>query len=231
MDKLITPLILGIFSSIVATTIIEYYSDLSKGTLFIIATIILIIFYLSYYLIHFLRKSTKLEKEIKTISSQIEENEKRLQGDPTEIKFGKGRIMREEANILVVDDNFEVLDKISKILDGCKIVRAFSIGNYLIANQFDIIIADIVNAGVLGSNKDSNSNSDNILRDIKANYPYKYIIAMSSDPSIAARIQGVDAFFSKTLDNSFDKDELIRKINTALEKLNDSESRISKAKK
>lgn len=173
---------------------------------------------------------SRISTPIKTISSQIEENEKRLQGDPTEIKFGKGRIMREEANILVVDDNFEVLDKISKILDGCKIVRAFSIGNYLIANQFDIIIADIVNAGVLGSNKDSNSNSDTILRDIKANYPYKYIIAMSSDPSIAGRIQ-VDDFFSKTLDHSFDKDELIKKIDKALEKLNDSESRISKAKK
>ena len=116
--------------------------------------------------------------------------------------------------ILIVDDDKDVLDSFQERLSPTfnNLCLSPSIPHQLMGREFDIIIADIANAGFKGKM------SDIILKEIKHNYPYIFICAISSFEGYKDRAKELDNFIKKDRKNAY-IDQTIEEINSYRDQL------------
>jgi len=116
--------------------------------------------------------------------------------------------------ILIVDDDLNVLDAFRDKFSGlyANIALLTSLPSSLVANGFDIVISDIANAGYKGKL------ADDILREMKIRYPYKFICAMSSNLSFNDRAYSIDGFFYKDAKGEY-LDKILQAINEYRKKM------------
>ncbi|MBO7490543.1 MAG: hypothetical protein J6T88_09725 [Bacteroidales bacterium] len=102
-------------------------------------------------------------------------------------------ITQSEPYILVVDDDQNVLDAIGDRLRPIyrNLCLSLSLPDMLMARGFDIIIADIANAGY------RKGMTDTTLNKLKHDYPYKYVCAISSVIKFKDKVNLIDRFFEK----------------------------------
>lgn len=118
--------------------------------------------------------------------------------------------------VLIFDDEKQCLRDIVSKLAGSQfdIVTVRDVSDYRLAENFDIIIGDLMKVGPLAAN-----NSIAVLNAIKERYPYKIVIAMSKVRPKSDELL-VDDFISKENRDEFPK-EVYRKIIEYSTKMND----------
>lgn len=118
--------------------------------------------------------------------------------------------------VLIFDDERSCLRDLGNKLDGSQFdtVRVRDVSDYRLAENFDIIIGDLMNVGPITSN-----NSTAVLNAIKERYPYKIVIAMSKVQPNKNELL-VDDFISKENRDEFPK-EVLKKIMEYSTKMDD----------
>lgn len=120
--------------------------------------------------------------------------------------------------ILIIDDNETDLEIIMDQLKGYDfdIVTVKDITDYRIAESFEIIISDVWGIGASGKNTVS------VLNTIKEKYPYKVVLAMSSNPSACSKLGlSVDDVIISKEDRSLYPSVIQKKITQYSLKLDD----------
>lgn len=117
--------------------------------------------------------------------------------------------------ILIVDDDQNILDAFEKkcILQTYpNTALSTSLPHKLMTRSFDIIIADIANAGYKGGM------TDVMLTEIKLDYPYKFICAISSTKSYENKVKTIDKFYYKDKSGNY-IDNIMEDIRNYKEKM------------